>query len=478
MSDSALRTLAAGIVMPGFVGRHVPPWIAEARVGGLRCVGLYGGNVTDRAGALGLCAQLRGIDPGLLIATDEEGGDVTRLHLGVGSPTPGNAVLGRIDDQQTTRYTAQQIGAELASVGIGLDLAPSADVNSNDRNPVIGTRSFGADPRLVARHTVAFVEGLQSTGVAACAKHFPGHGHTSTDTHVTRAVVRASRSTLAARELVPFAAAIQAGVATVMTSHVLATALDPDAPATFSARVLQGLLRGELGFSGVIVSDALDMAGSSAESDIPTAAVRAVAAGADLLCLGADTTEELYRSVLTALCGAAADGTLPRRRLTDAADRVADLADRHAVAAAPAGADRPGALGPATPMGPSPDRILPTFARRASVTDWLAAAGPTEIVQVETSPNLAIGPAAWGPASVGATTPADRVSPGARVAVVARGIGPGHPARAAAAAYRAAGHAVVLVDCGWPQGDVDLATYSGARSVSTALVALLRGEIR
>ena len=180
-----------------------------------------------------------------------------------GSPVLGPAALGAADDLDLTRDTGRPVGAELAAAGVDLDLAPVADVNSNPDNPVIGTRSFGADPGR-RRHVVAWLLGLQETGVAACVKHFPGHGDTAEDSHLALPTVDADLDVLAERELVPFAAAVEAGVAAVMTSHILVPALDPDLPATLSPRVL-ALLRERLGFDRRIVTDALDMAGACAD---------------------------------------------------------------------------------------------------------------------------------------------------------------------------------------------------------------------
>src|SRR5439155_201981 len=149
------------------------------------------------------------------------------------------------------------------------------------------------DAELVARHSRAWVHGLQSTGVAACAKHFPGHGDTAVDSHLGLPVVEHDLDVLRERELLPFVAAIEAGGAAVMTSHIVLSQLDPGVPATMSRRILTGLLREELGFEGVVVTDALDMAGASATIGIPEAAVRSLAAGADLLCLGSDSEPHL-----------------------------------------------------------------------------------------------------------------------------------------------------------------------------------------
>ena len=266
---------------------------------GLGGVCIFGPNVESAEQLRTLNATLRAANPDAVIAIDEEGGDVTRLFYDRGAPFPGNAVLGRIDDVELTRRVAAAVGAALVATGCTLTFAPDVDVNANPDNPVIGVRSFGADAELVAAHTAAWVDGLQQTGVAASAKHFPGHGDTATDSHLELPVVDLPVETLRARELVPFRAAIAAGSRTIMTSHILLPQLDAEHPATFSARILQGLLRGELGFDGVIVTDALDMAGASGVHGIPEAAVRALAAGCDLLCIGTDNTDDQLDEIVT-----------------------------------------------------------------------------------------------------------------------------------------------------------------------------------
>jgi beta-N-acetylhexosaminidase len=307
--------------MGSFAGLTVPSWAARLLEGGLGSVCLFGSNVPAYAGVRVLSDAVHAVGVDVLVAADEEGGDVTRLHTAEGSPFPGNAALGAVDDPALTRRVAASIGTLLAAAGVDLDLAPVVDVNSDPRNPVIGVRSFGADPALVARHTTAYIDGLQSAGVGACAKHFPGHGDTAVDSHLDLPTVTVGLDVLRARELVPFAAAVRAGALAVMTSHVLVPALDPDRPATLSSAVL-GLLRGELGFDGLLVSDAVDMAGASAGRGEPAAAVLALAAGCDLVCLGADKDEAAHLAVLEAIVEAVKDGSLPEARLAEAAGRV------------------------------------------------------------------------------------------------------------------------------------------------------------
>jgi beta-N-acetylhexosaminidase len=462
----------AATLQPGFPGTTVPEWLVQAHAEGLVSVCLYGDNVAGADGLAGVCATLHDRMPGVLLAVDEEGGDVTRLHYPAGSTAVGNAVLGRLDDPETTHAVAAGIGAELAALGIGLDLAPDVDVNSSPDNPVIGVRSFGDDPVLVARHAAAWVEGLQSTGVAACAKHFPGHGDTVVDSHHGLPRVDVTHEVLEERELAPFRAAVAAGVRSVMTSHIVVSALDPHRPATFSRTVI-GVLRDEIGFDGVIVSDALDMAGASAETGIPEAAVRALVAGVDLLCLGSQTLPETYAAVHAAVLAAVRAGRLPEHRVVEAAGRVRALAaatsermPRHGIRA-----DLD-----ASPILPD-DNVVRAFRIGDAARAWLAAPGRVAVVQVDSTANLAVGGVAWGPAALGATVAEGEVPAGARVAVVGRAIGDGHPASAAVARLRAAGHDVVLVECGWPRGGADIETFGGSPAVARPLLALLRGEV-
>ena len=177
--SAELERLASSCILPGFEGPVVPDWVRRRLAEGLGGVVLYAWNVESRDQLRALTDDLRSERADLLIAIDEEGGDVTRLEAATGSSYPGNGALGVVDDVELTERVAAAIGAELAEVGVNLDFAPVADVNTNPQNPVIGIRSFGSDGDLVARHVAAFVRGLQSSGVAACAKHFPGHGDTA-----------------------------------------------------------------------------------------------------------------------------------------------------------------------------------------------------------------------------------------------------------------------------------------------------------
>jgi beta-N-acetylhexosaminidase len=325
--DPGMRRLALRTLLAAFAGRSAPDWAARLLTEGLAGHTLFGTNVENQDQVRRLTGELRTVRPDALIAIDEEGGDVTRLAHRTGSPYPGNAALGMIDDPAVTHAVYTAIGTDLADAGVNLDLAPTVDVNTADDNPVIGTRSFGADPLLVSRHAVAAIEGLQSTGVAACAKHFPGHGATTTDSHLELPTVDAGPELLRARDLPPFAAAVAAGTQAVMTAHIRIPALTGTAPATFSRAVLTDLLRGEYGFRGAVVTDALEMKGAALAAGGPgPAAVLALAAGADLLCIGARVNLELVEAIAAEIAAGVADGRLTLTRLEDAAQRAADLA--------------------------------------------------------------------------------------------------------------------------------------------------------
>jgi beta-N-acetylhexosaminidase len=404
----SLTRLADAVLVPPFPGRSAPRWLLRALENGLAGVTLFGPNVAGPEQLSRLTAALRAAVPEPVIAIDEEGGDVTRLGHLTGSPYPGNAALGAVDDVALTRAVYRALGTDLAAVGINVNLAPSVDVNTATGNPVIGTRAFGDRTGLVSRHAAAAVDGLQSAGVAACAKHFPGHGSTRDDTHRVLASVEGGLARVRVRDLPPFAAAIAAGAAAVMPGHLRVAGLTGGEAATQSAAALEGLLRGELGFTGVIISDALEMRAVSDRGGVPAAAVRAVAAGVDLLCLGRDQDEEDYLAVRAALAAAVTGGELPAGRLEEAAARVARFRAALATGAlAGAGPGAPGLPGPgALAGGPAAgpgngagdrDGIGLAAARRAlrvsgspgTVTDPL-------VIEVAPPGNIAVGSVPWG----------------------------------------------------------------------------------
>jgi beta-N-acetylhexosaminidase len=533
-TDPALGRLADAVLIPPFPGEREPAWIRDALRDGLGGVTLFGPNVADRAQLTTLTARLRAATVEPIIAIDEEGGDVTRISHRTGSDYPGNAALGAVDDVALTQSVYAALGADLAALGINLDLAPSVDVNTAADNPVIGTRSFGSDPALVARHAAAAVTGLQSAGVAACAKHFPGHGSTRQDSHEVLATVEAPLSLLRARDLPPFAAAIEAGVRAVMPGHLRVPELTGEQPASLSPRALTGLLRGELGFTGVIVSDGLEMRAVSEPRGVPEAAVLAVLAGTDLICLGRDTDELMFIAVRSALVEAVRSGRLPGKRLEEAAARVAELRAWMAAAAAPgaeaaaasvaeaaasgagaaqaagagaaqaagagaaqaAGAGAAGAaLAGRAPLGDG--RIGLAAARRAVLVYGTPPAlhGPL-VVRLEPPPNLAVGSVPWGiddwvPAGstreISTDTPAAalpglvssllREASGRSLVVVVRDAHRHPVAAKATTMILAARPDAVVVEMGlpfWRPGAASyLASYGAARSNARAVAEVL-----
>ena len=368
--SSSWSGLAAGCIFPSFPGFEAPEWVLRRIEGGLGGICLFGYNVRDRAQLAALTASLRAVRGDLLIGIDEEGGDVTRLEGDRGSSYPGAGALGAVDDVALTERVSAAIGADLRAVGVNLDFAPVADVNVNPANPVIGIRSFGSDPELVARHVAASVLGLQRQGVAACAKHFPGHGSTEQDSHLELPVVVGD-----AREgLPPFRAAIEAGVKTIMTAHVRVPALD-DAPATVSPAVVQGLLRDVLGFDGVVIADALEMKGLSDSVGIERGAVLALEAGVDALLIGHDLGEDAVEAVQRALVESVSEA-----RLREAAGRVA----------------RVGAWAASAPVGGPVDRGAGEKAARLAlqIDGDVSLEGAPFVVELRPQANIAAGEAA------------------------------------------------------------------------------------
>lgn len=322
-----LRALADRVLLPGFAGTTAPDWVRRRLADGLAGVVVFSRNVRTPEQLATLTAALRAENPDILIGIDEEAGDVTRLEAHRGSSKPGNYALGVVDDLTLTEAVARDVGHDLAAVGVTLDFAPAADVNCNPDNPVIGLRAFGADSELVARNTAAWIRGLQSAGVAACAKHFPGHGDTSVDSHHAIPVVGSSRDEMLQTELVPFRAAISEGVCSIMTGHLLVPAYDSELPATLSSTILTQLLRNELGFEGAIITDGIEMAAVAGPYGIGGASARALAAGADAICVGGESADEaVVEHIRSAVADAVIDGRLPEERLLEAAGRVRVLA--------------------------------------------------------------------------------------------------------------------------------------------------------
>jgi beta-N-acetylhexosaminidase len=270
-------------------------------------------------------AQEMGLLP-LLIAVDQEGGQLMAIGKGT-TPLPGNLALGATGSPELARKAGLVLGRELSAMGINVDYAPICDVNINPQNPVIGTRSFGEDPVQVARLAGAMVSGLQAGGVAATAKHFPGHGDTASDSHHGVPFVPHKLERLRAVEFPPFQAAIQEGAKLVMTAHLALPAFSgqEDIPSTLSQQVLKGLLRRELAFEGVIITDAMDMKAIQQGEGLGGEAVRAVSAGCDLLLLTTDPLD--HRRVYDSLLHAYQSGEFDRQEINISTQRILALKD-------------------------------------------------------------------------------------------------------------------------------------------------------
>ncbi|MGW4795537.1 glycoside hydrolase family 3 protein [Nonomuraea sp. NPDC004297] len=490
LSGDLLR-LADAVLLPGFPGHAPPDWLRRRLGDGLAGVVLFSRNIAGPAQVARLTAELRAENPSVLVGIDEESGEVTRLEVAAGSSRPGAYALGVVDDVTLTESLARDLGGDLARAGITIDFAPSADVNSNPDNPVIGLRSFGADPALVARHTRAFVRGLQSAGVAASAKHFPGHGDTSVDSHHGVPVVAESGIEDA---LFPFREAIGEGVKVIMTGHLLVPSYDAERPATLSPKVLTGLLREELGFDGLIITDGIEMAAVSGAYGIGGASARAIAAGADAICVGGERADEATAAgIRDAIAAAVTKGLLPEERLADAARRVRELAMWAASSGSPAPADGD--------IGLIAARRAIRVTRR-STTPVLPVTEAAHVVELAPEMNLAIDRnTPWG---VG--EPLGRLLPGTEVTRLASGqcTGPELERVIARAAGRplvvvvrdvhrfawqsqalrhllSARPDAVVVEMGLPVrsdlGAVHVATYGSARVCGQAAAEVLTGRL-
>lgn len=299
-----------------------------AREFGLGGVILFARNIEapEQVAELAHDLQLLAGDLPLWVSVDQEGGRVARLRAPF-TEWPPMATLGRSGDPALARRFAAALAAELRAVGVTLDYAPVLDIHTNPANPVIGDRALAADAEMVGTLGRAIIEGLQENGVAACGKHFPGHGDTAIDSHLDLPVVEHPPDRIRRVECVPFRAAIRAGVAFMMTAHVLVPSLDEEKPATLSRRIVYDLLRDELGFEGVILTDDLEMQALARSYSVADAAVQAIQAGCDgvLICRAEATDRtgdiDVQASALEALIHAVEDERIPYKRVDDALAR-------------------------------------------------------------------------------------------------------------------------------------------------------------
>jgi len=326
VTGARLRQLAGQLLSVGFDGTAAPPSlrarIAASDVGGVM---LFRPNIADPGQVAALVAALRGAAPAeapLLVSIDQEGGVVQRVRAPA-TVWPPMLAVGAAGDPARTAAVGRALGDELAALGIGWDFAPVLDVHTNPANPVIGDRAFAAAPEAVAAHALAFWRGLRGAGLVGCGKHFPGHGDTRTDSHHELPVVPHDLDRLRRVELHPFVAAARAGMEALMTAHVLYPALDPDRPATLSRRIATDLLRGELGFRGVLVSDDLGMKAVADRYPIEELAVGAIEAGCDHLLIREPEARQV--AAFEAIVRAAEARADFRARVEESAARVAAL---------------------------------------------------------------------------------------------------------------------------------------------------------
>ena len=316
-----LERAAAKMVCAGFHGTRVPGELADLIARGIGGIVFFSRNVESPQQFADLAADLKDLAGGrpLLTSIDQEGGRVMRLREPFTIIPPMRAV-GAAGDERLAREIGRVLARELRAVNVDMDLAPVLDVDTNPDNPVIGARSFGRDADLVARMGCALLRGLQDEGVAACGKHFPGHGDTSQDSHVDLPALNHPLERLLTVELRPFKAAIAAGVSAIMSAHVIFRPIDDKFPATLSEPVLNGLLRKRLMYDGVIISDAMDMKAIADHFGFDDAIVLGARAGIDLFML-CHSHEQQYRAI-EVLAKAMENGELSKQRVAEAGERL------------------------------------------------------------------------------------------------------------------------------------------------------------
>ena len=326
-----IRDTVGQLLMVGFHGTELShafiDWLQEYRPGG---VILFSRNVVtpEQVARLTNALQAHAPNPPLLIAIDEEGGRVSRLPQGF-TTFPAASSIAACQSPDEAYAIAEVTAKELRAVGINMNLAPVLDVNSNPANPIIGDRAYGAQPAQVCTYGLAMMRGLEDNGLIPCGKHFPGHGDTMTDSHHVLPVVDADRARLDHIELEPFRQAIRQGLPAIMTAHVRYPALDADAPATLSRSILTDLLRNELGFQGVTLTDDMEMRAILDHQPIGDASVRALQAGADMVLLCHQ--QERQREAVGAIEHALEQGELSWERLTAGVARIQALKKKHLV---------------------------------------------------------------------------------------------------------------------------------------------------
>jgi beta-N-acetylhexosaminidase len=328
MSPAALRRQIGQLLIAGFNGSGLPTELRSiAREFSLGGVILFARNISEPEQVAELTFEAARLVPDLpsWVSVDQEGGRVARLKAPF-TEWPPMATLGRSGDTALAERFARALASELKAVGISLDYAPVLDIHTNPKNPVIGDRALAEEAEQVAQLGAAIIRALQAEGLAACGKHFPGHGDTSVDSHLELPLVEHPPDRLRRVEFVPFKAAVDAGVATMMTAHVLVPSFDERSPATLSKTIV-GLLREELGYQGVILSDDLEMKAIAGRYAVPEAAVQAIAAGCD-------GDHDTQAATLEALVHAVENQRIPLARVDDALRRQQRAKERFLAAPA------------------------------------------------------------------------------------------------------------------------------------------------
>ncbi|WP_054024875.1 beta-N-acetylhexosaminidase [Bacillus sp. FJAT-28004] len=309
------------------VQKQAKELIEKYRVGGFI---LYKDNMNDAAQILKLLNQLKETNQQnqtpLWLSLDQEGGKVNRMPAEFIKLPPASEV-GKVGNTDYTNQIGQALGEEVRSLGFNMDFAPVLDINSNAKNPVIGNRSYGTDAETVIKHGIETMKAIQSKQVAAVVKHFPGHGDTSVDSHLDLPVVNKSLEELKAFELLPFEEAIQQDTDAIMIAHLLIPKIDKDYPASLSKKLITKLLREELGYEGVVMTDDMTMGGITEHFDVGKAAVTSILAGSDIILIGHDYKTQI--SVLQALKKNVRDGVISRDMLDNSVYRILRLKEKY-----------------------------------------------------------------------------------------------------------------------------------------------------
>ena len=379
--STALDRTILSTFSPGFGGAIVPEWIKPWLENGLGSVTLFASNTPNFEAAANLIEDLRSYNPDVLITIDEEGGDVTRLFVREGSRYPTPALLGQCDDEDLTYRSYNSMGTILREIGIDITYAPVADVVAFENNPIVGVRSFGMSTDVVTRHVAAAVKGLQSAGVGACVKHFPGHGAVLEDSHHDLPHIKLALVDYESQHISPFKHAIESGVAAIMIGHLVAESLDREFPASLSSKVIRDYLRGVLDFDGLIVTDALDMGAIGGATKIHESALKALGAGSDLLCFsGMGDQSQFVSSSFDWIKSAVDSGALPTKSLEESEQRIISWRSANKT------------KGVATAAVDFKD-LIHGFEVSGSVE---LEPGAINLVEIGTKPTIAAGDVSWG----------------------------------------------------------------------------------